>query len=348
MPLRPPTHDLLVRAARGEATERTPIWLMRQAGRSDPAYLRYREEHPAPLEALFRSPEHAANISLLPERFGVDGIIFYQDILTLLTPMGAHFVFNPGPSLQAPIDTVAALDALHTFDVERELAFVGETFDRIDAQLAGRLPVLGFAGAPLTLAAFVLQGGSFGHTADRFQAFLKNEHAALHRFLEKCTEATIAYLRYQTRCGVVAVQLFESVAYLLSPQQYRDFALPYQQQIFRALKGEVITIQFAREWNDLASLQAAGADIVSLPSTISVREARAALGPRQVLQGNLDNHLLAHGPWEEVEASARRILAEGAHTAHIFNLSHGLLRETPFERIERLVRIVRGEADQQG
>lgn len=341
MPLTPPTHDLLVRAARGERTERTPVWLMRQAGRSDPAYRRYREEHPAPLEELFRSPEHAAKISLLPERFGVDGIIFYQDILTPLSPMGAHFVFAPGPQLETPIDSVAALDALHTFDVRDHLSFVGETFDRIDAQLLGRLPVLGFAGAPLTLAAFVLEGKSFGDSAERFHTFMRDEPDALHRFLAKCTAMTIDYLRYQAACGVVAVQLFESVAYLLSDEDYAAFALPYQQQIFDALRGEIITIQFAREWQDLGALYASGADILSLPAQISIRQARTALGPRQVLQGNLDNHLLAHGTWEDAAREVRRVIAEGAHSAHIFNLSHGLLRDTPFDHVKKLVQLVR-------
>jgi len=341
MPLTPPTHDLLVRAARGERTERTPVWLMRQAGRSDPAYRAYRDAHPAPLETLFRSPEHAAKISLLPERFGVDGIIFYQDILTPLTPMGAHFVFAPGPVLESPIDNVAKLDALHTFDVRHHLGFVGETFERIDAQLQGRLPVLGFAGAPLTLAAFVLEGKSFGDSAARFRAFMQEEPDALHRFLDKATDMTIEYLRYQAACGVVAVQLFESVAYLLTPGEYASFALPYQQRIFQSLRGVVKTIQFAREWNDLHSLHAAGADIVSLPAGINVGSARALLGSEQVLQGNLDNHLLAYGDWDEAERTARQILEQGAHTAHIFNLSHGLLRDTPFDRVEKLVQLVR-------
>lgn len=344
MPLTPSTHDLFARAARGERTERAPVWLMRQAGRSDPAYCKYREEHPAPLEELFRSPLHAAHISLLPERFGVDAIIFYQDILTPLTPMGAHFVFAPGPVLERPIATVADLDTLHTFDVARELGFVGETFERIDAQLQGRLPVLGFAGAPLTLAAFVLEGKSFGGHAARFRDFMQREPAALHRFLETATEMTIAYLQYQAGCGVAAVQLFESAAYLLTLGEYREFALPYQQRVFTALRGQVKTIHFARGWADLDTLHAAGADILSLPREINIAQARAALGTAQVIQGNLDNQLLVTGPWEEIEREARRILAEGAHTGHIFNLSHGLLKETPFEHVTRLVGLVRSGA----
>lgn len=341
MPLTPARHDLFARAARGERTERAPIWLMRQAGRSDPAYCAYRAARTAPLEELFRSPEHAAVISLLPERFGVDAIIFYQDILTPLSPMGAHFVFSPGPVLTAPVETARDLDALDVFDVRACLGFVGETFEQIDAQLQGRLPVLGFAGAPLTLAAFVIEGKSFGHSADRFRAFMHAEPEALHRFLAKAARMTIDYLAYQAACGVAAVQLFESAAYLLTPEEYAAFALPYQQQIFAALRGKVKTINFARGWGDLGSLHAAGADILSLPKEISIAQARAALGPAQVLQGNLDNELMVRGPWEEIEREAARILEEGAHTGHIFNLSHGLLKETPFEHVTRLVEFVR-------
>ena len=341
MILRPSTHDLFARAAQGQKTERTPVWMMRQAGRCDPAYRAYRAEHAAPLEVMFRSPEHAAHLSLLPERFGVDAIIFYQDILTPLTPMGADFVFAPGPVLRQPVQTVAELDTLHGYDPAAELPFVAETFARIDAQLAGRLPVLGFAGAPLTLAVFVIEGKSFGDDAARFRAFMAEEPEALHRFLDKATQMTIDYLRYQAGCGVAAVQLFESAAYLLSSEEYATFALPYQQRIFEALRGTVKTINFARGWRDLASLHAAGADILSLPAEIGITGARAQLGPAQVVQGNLDKHRLLSNDWPAIVRAARNVLDEGAHTGHIFNLSHGLLKETPFDNVARLVALVR-------
>ena len=331
-----PTNDLLLRALHGERTERTPIWLMRQAGRTDPAYLKLREENPLPLELLFRHPGLAAQITLLPARFGVDALILYQDILTPLTPMGAHFRFAPGPVLDAPVDVTQ----LTLYDVSAELAFVGESLDRVQA-LQSDLPVLGFAGAPLTLLVFILQGGSFSTDAGTALDFLRLHGEAAHAALAKLTAQTISYLHYQAMHGVAAVQLFESAAYLLTHELYHEFALPYQRQIFTALKGVVPTINFARAWPHIEDLAEAGSDIVSLPADISIAEARAALGPKRVLQGNLDNHLLAHGPWDEVERRARQCIHEGQHTGHIFNLSHGLLKETPPERVAKLVQLVR-------
>jgi len=327
---------------RGERTERTPIWLMRQAGRTDPEYLKLREEAGLSLEELFRHPELAAKISLLPKRLGVDAIIYYQDILTPLSPMGAHFVFAPGPLLEKRLETLEDIEALHTYEVEVELPFIRETFSRIQDALAGEIPVLGFAGAPLTLAVFLLEGESFGAQAARSLAFLREQPEAAHRLLEKLTQMTIDFLRYQAACGVAAVQLFESAALLLDPKIYAEFALPYQQRIFAALRGTVPTIHFARELDDLYALDAAGADIISLPASISVSQAREVLGAARVFQGNLDNQLLAYGEWDNIETAARACVAAGRHQGHIFNLSHGLLRETPYAHVQALVELVRG------
>lgn len=334
-------NDLLIQAAEGRATERTPVWLMRQAGRSDPEYNRMKEAAGLPLEQLFRHPEWAAKLSLLPKRFGVDGVILFQDILTPLTPMGAHFVFAPGPRLVNPIRTPEEVAALHTYKVSAEMGFVGETIHLIHEALDGDLPVLGFAGAPATLAVFILENGSFGDQADSALSFFRNYPGQTHELLEKLTDMTIDYLKYQITHGVSAVQLFESAAYLMSPDLYDEFALPYQQRVFRALRGTVPTIHFAREWNDLMRLDAAGADIISLPSAISIREARKQLGAHRVFQGNLDNQLLARGSRESIARAARACIAEGGHRGHIFNLSHGLLRDTPFENVTYLIDLVR-------
>lgn len=330
-------NDTFIRALRGETTPYTPIWMMRQAGRTDPAYLKLKDEAALPLEDLFRHPAYATEITLLPKRFGVDALIYFQDILTPLTPMGAHFVFAPGPKLVDKVESVADVDRLHGYDVEAELPFVQYTFESIFDQLGEALPVLGFAGAPLTLAVFILEGKSFGETASRAMTFMAEQPEALHRLLDRITEMTIAYLKYQARCGVAAVQLFESAAFLLTPEQYHEFALPYQQRIFAALKGVVPTINFAREWNSLEDLDAGGADVISLPSTIHLRDARAQLGANRVFQGNVDNHLLAYGSEEDIAAAVEDCVLAGEHRGHLFNLSHGLLRETPFDRVLRLV-----------
>ncbi|MBI1318144.1 MAG: uroporphyrinogen decarboxylase [Candidatus Hydrogenedens sp.] len=334
-------NDLFERAARGERTERTPVWLMRQAGRTDPEYLKLRESVGLPLEALFRHPELATRISLLPQRLGVDAIIFYQDILTPLSPMGGHFVFAPGPVLENPIERVEDLDRFEPYDIAAQLPFVRETLLSIRGELDDSLPVLGFAGAPLTLAVFLIEGGSFSHSAPKSLHWLHENPAAVHRLLERLTAMTIAYLQYQAECGVAAVQLFESAAFLLDDPLYEQFALPYQQAIFAALKPYVKSIVFARDWNRLDHLAAAGADIISLPASISITEARSQLGASQVLQGNLDNKMLVKGAPAGIAAAAEACVREGGHQGHIFNLSHGLLKETPFENVQCVVDTVR-------
>jgi uroporphyrinogen decarboxylase len=333
-------NDLFIRAARGEKTPRTPIWMMRQAGRTDPEYNKLKEEAGLPLHELFRHPELAAQISLLPKRIGVDAIIYFQDILTPLAPMGAEFIFNSGPEFEKDFRSVEALDALHRYDVSDELPFIPETFRLVRESLNGALPVLGFAGAPLTLAVFMIQGASFGARAVRFAAFLDEEPKAMHRLLDKLTDMTINYLRLQIDAGAAAWQLFESAAYLFSLEQYREFALPYQQRIFDALRGAVPTIMFARDWTDLDTLNASGADILSLASLPSIAQARERLGQDRVFQGNLNNELLATGSKDAISEAARECIRQGGHHGHIFNLSHGLLRETPFENVCHLVNVV--------
>lgn len=337
-------NTLFERAARGEATERPPVWLMRQAGRTDPAYNALKEEAGLPLEDLFRHPDLAAEISLLPRRIGVDAIIYFQDILTPLTPMGAHFRFRPGPVLDPPVRTRADVARLRHYDVAAELPFIPAIFEQIHRALGGALPVLGFAGAPLTLAVFLAEGGSFGASAPRALAMLRDAPGVAHELLDRLTAMTMDYLMLQVASGVAAVQLFESAAYLFDEALYREFALPYQQRIFAALKGRVKTIVFARDWPHVADLGAAGADIVSLPSSVTIREARAVLGPNQVVQGNLSNRLLAEGTPEAIDEAAKACITAGECRGHIFNLDHGLLRQTPFERVQQVVQTVRHHA----
>ncbi len=334
-------NDLVIRALRGEKTHRTPIWMMRQAGRTDPEYKRLREVAALPLEHLFRHVDWATRITMLPQRFGVDALILFQDILTLLSGMGAHFVFAPGPKLSADLNSTAALRNLHLFDVQDEMRFVGETLQQVIEETQYALPVLGFAGAPLTLLVFLVEGKSFGTSADKAKEFLDSEPELALEIIDKITDMTIDYLNYQADSGAAAVQLFESAAYLLSKEQYETFALPAQQRIFKALKSRLPTIIFSRDWPHLDHLKSASADVISLPAGISIAEARHFLGATHPIQGYLDNKLLLRGPWDVVCAEARRVLLEGNRTAHVFNLSHGLLQETPFENVINLVAYVK-------
>lgn len=337
------TNDLFMRAVRNETLLRPPVWMMRQAGRTDPEYLALKEKTNKSLEELFRDPAIATEVSLLPKRLGIDAIIYFQDILTPLAPMGCEFLFRPGPITEHPIRSRADIDRLKLYPMEAHLNFIGETFDRLYTTLAGEMPVLGFAGSPLTLAVFMIEGKSFGAKAEKALDFIQNHPEDTHVLLEKLTQMTIAYLEYQIASGAAAVQLFESAAFLLTPEQYHEFALPYQQRIFNALRGKVPTIQFAREWDLLSDLGAAGADIVSLPSSVTIHEARQVLGDDQIVQGNLSNRLLCEGSFAEIEAAARACVESGQHRGHIFNLDHGLLRETPYENIQFLMKVLKEE-----
>jgi uroporphyrinogen decarboxylase len=342
------THDsLFMRAARGETTERPPIWLMRQAGRSDPVYREIREAFARPLEDLFRSPELACMITLLPVRWGVDAAIIFQDILTPLYGMGAPFVFRPGPQPETPFKELADFDRLHLFDMAEGLPSLGRLYEMLCNALRDTdVPLLGFAGAPFTLFAFMAENGSPPSDLPQTRALMTQHPRETRSILELLANMTVDYLKFHISCGADAVQLFESVGNLLSPDEYAEWMLPYQQQVFDGLRetGKP-TIFFARRHDTLipaAMLQAAGATILSLPQGYSIKAVRAALGADVVIQGNLDNHLLADGDEEAILAATAACIEEGGCRGHIFNLSHGLLPHTPFENVRLLVETVRG------
>lgn len=326
-----PENDLLLRAARGERTERTPVWMMRQAGRFDPEYRRLRDRVDQPLEVLFRTPDVAAEISLLPKRFGVDAIIFYQDILTPLAPMGAEFVFQPGPVLTDPIRGAPDVERLRRYDPTDCLPFVAEELRLIQQALGGELPVLGFAGAPLTLAFFLIEGQSPGRDPRRAKRFLQEEPQRAHQLLTLLADMTVDYLAFQIEAGADAVQLFESVADLLTEEEYRTFAHPYQVHVLHKLATTVPTILFVKEQPWLELMLETGADVLSVGACVDLAEAKRRVGRRAALQGNVNNELVARGSLAQIDAAVRDCVAAGGHEGHILNLSHGLLKETPFE-----------------
>lgn len=331
-------NDSLLRAADGQRTERVPVWLMRQAGRYDPRYLRLKEESGMTLYQLFRHPRLAAEISLLPRDLDVDAIIFFQDILTLLSPMGADFVFDNGPRLAHPLPDY--LD-LKQCDVADKLSFVGDTLDLLDKELAGDLPVLGFAGAPLTLAAFILEGGSPKSKAPHLMTAIHDEPKRLRSLLQKLTRATCDYLNYQIEHGVAGVQLFESVAHLLTPEIYEDFALPCHQEIFAALDPSAISIMFARDFHDLHLVRRSGARVISLPRDTDIATARQELGSETIVQGNVSNRLLLEGNPQEIEQAVHACIAAGEKRGHILNLSHGVLPGTPYDNVRCFMQAAR-------
>ena len=336
-----PKNDLLIRAARRQRTERTPVWLMRQAGRFDPQYRALRQRVNLPLEDVFRTPDLAAEISLLPERLGVDAIIMYQDILTPLAPMGAPFVFRPGPVLESPPRTTADIEALRLYDPATELAFVPETLRRVRRELDGALPLLGFAGAPLTLAWFLVEGKSPGAQPKNARALMGANPGLFHRLLEKLADMTVDYLALQIETGADAVQLFESAGDLLSEEEYKEFAHPYQVRVFSKLAARVPTILFVKEQPFVDVMAEVGTDVLSVGRCVDLAEARRRWGQRVAFQGNLDNRLLVSGSLEDIDQAVRACVQAGEHQGHILNLNHGLLPDTPFENVCRLIQTCR-------
>ena len=330
-------NDLVLRAARREHTERTPVWLMRQAGRSDPAYRQLRDESALSLEETFRNADLAAEISLLPRRIGVDAIIFFQDILTPLAPMGAPFVFRPGPVLEEPIRTPADIDKLCLFDPASELPFVGKTLSLITKALAGDLPVLGFAGAPLTLAFFLIEGKSPGTEPLRTRNLMRSKPAAFHGLLDTLADMTAAYLLYQIESGADAVQLFESVADLITQEEYESFAHPYHEKIFAKITGQVPTVLFAKEQPNIELMASSGADVLSIGACIDVADAKKRVGDKVAIQGNIDNRVVAYESAARIEKEVRACVRAGGQNSHILNLNHGLLPDTPFESVCHLI-----------
>lgn len=330
-------NDLFLRAARRERTERTPVWLMRQAGRFDPRYREIRQRAGLTLEQMFRTPDLAAEISLLPKRFGVDAIIFFQDILTPLDPMGAKFVFRPGPVIESPIRTADDVARLKPFDPSDKLDFVPRTLKLVQDALAGDLPLLGFAGAPLTLAFFLIEGKSPSPNPAHAQAMMRSAPNLFGRLLDRLTDMTVDYLSLQIDAGVDAVQLFESCADLVSPEEYRRFAHACQVKIFAELDRRAVTILFAKDQPAVDLMADSGADVLSISSRVDLAEAKRQCGDRVALQGNVDSQLLATGSAEQIDDAVRRCIEAGESQGHILNLGHGVLKDTPVDNVQRMI-----------
>jgi uroporphyrinogen decarboxylase len=336
------SNDLLHRAANHLPVPRVPVWLMRQAGRADPEYRAYRDRAGLSLHELFRNPDHAAAISLLPRRLGVDAIILYQDILTSLAPMGADFDFRPGPILERPIRHGDQVAALRRIDPARELAFVGESIRAVRSELGGALPLIGFAGAPFTLAAFLVRGASPLADLAQVLSFAREQPGPFAALIERLTDTTIDYLRYQIECGAQAVQLFESVGDGIPPDDYDRYAHPSHQRIFAALRPDIPSILFVRGSPYVDRMLDSGAAVLSVGEKTSLGDVLRRGAGRVAVQGNVDNRILAEGSLDDVDSAVRACIADSGGRGHILNLNHGLLPDTPFENIERFVSAARG------
>lgn len=331
--------SLFLRAAWGEDTGRAPLWLMRQAGRYLPEYLAIKAK--SSFWEMVRTPELAAEVSLQPlRRFPLDAAIIFSDIMTPLTAMGVEIAFNPGPVVANPIRSRAQIEALRMPEAEEIAPFLGEAIGITQKELEPRnIPVIGFGGAPLTLATYLVQG-SGSKEYEEFRAFLRLEPRATHALLAKLTELSVRYLRMQIEAGAQAIQLFDSWAGLHSWETYREFSLPYNAAIFRALEGlGVPRIYLAVGSSHLYPIIAElPCEAVSVDWRLSLDRVRPQLAGK-TLQGNLDPSVLLASR-EAITREAHKVLRAGQGGAHIFNLGHGVIRTTPPDHVAHLAETV--------
>ncbi len=331
-----------LRACRREPVDRTPVWFMRQAGRYMSEYRAVRAKYS--LLDICRQPDLAAEVTVQPVRaLGVDAAILFADILLPLIPMGIQLEFaaGEGPVIHNPIHAPADVTALRPVDPSESLGYVMEAVRLIRRELDGRTPLIGFAGAPFTLASYLVEGGSSRNYV-RVKQLMYGDRRTWHALMGKLARVVADYLVAQVEAGAQAVQLFDSWAGALSPDDYREHVLPYSQIVFDALKASGMpAIHFGTNTATLLPLmQEAGGDVIGLDWRTPLDWGWNALGPDVAVQGNLDPVALL-APRSELERHVRAVLAQAAgRPGHIFNLGHGILPETPVENVKAVVEMV--------
>jgi uroporphyrinogen decarboxylase len=325
--------SLFLDAAWGKDTSRAPVWMMRQAGRYLPEYRALKEKHG--FWTMCRTPELAAEITMQPvRRLGVDAAILFQDIMTPLPPMGIDIEFRPGPVISSPLRGKEQVAALVIPDKDELVPFVAEAIKLIRTE--SKVPLIGFGGAPLTLATYLVQG-SGSKEYEEFRQFLRYAPEVAHQLLEKLTEVSIRYLSKQIEAGAQAIQLFDSWAGLHDAKTYAEFARPYNERIFKALEAyKVPRLYIAIGSSHLYSeIQKLSCEVVSVDWRLPLSVVRPMLKGK-TLQGNLDPAVL-FAPKDIIKQEAQRVLAEGLGGAHIFNLGHGIMQHTNPDNAQLLI-----------
>ena len=320
----------------------TPVWFMRQAGRYMSEYRALRERYS--LLEICRQPELAVAVTLQPvDVLEVDAAILFSDLLLPFTPLGLPFDFvkGEGPAVENPIRSAADVERLQRFEPRDSLRHVLETIRILRQELDGRVPLIGFGGAPFTLAAYAIEGGpSTGYA--RTKTFMYSHPAAWHRLCERFADIIAEYMRAQIDAGAQAIQIFDSWAGALSQTDYREFALPHTTRIFDGLKDRgVPLIHFGVGTTAiLGDIAATGWDVIGVDWRMALDDAWSAIGEDRAIQGNLDPTLLL-GPSDRLVAAASDVLRRAAgRPGHVFNLGHGVLPATPLERVQELARYV--------
>lgn len=335
--------DRLLQACRREKVDVTPIWLMRQAGRYMAEYRALRERYS--ILELIRTPDLATAVTLQPIKvFNLDAAIIFSDILPLLIGMGLDidFVKGDGPVVHNPLRTTEDIEALITPPAESAMHFTLEAIKQVKGELAGKLPLIGFSGAPFTLASYAIEGGSSRHYL-KTKALMYEQPDTWHHLMEKLAKVIGGYLSAQVEAGADLVQLFDSWVGALSPADYQEYVLPYSRQAIAIArqKHHVPLVHFSTGTGAMLPLiKEAGGDVISVDWRIDLVEANRQLGLEVALQGNLDPVVLL-APIPEIKKQAARILdSVQGRPGYIFNLGHGILQQTPVDHVAALVDFV--------
>jgi len=332
---------LFLRACRGEKTERAPLWVMRQAGRYLPEYRAVREK--VSFLELCKTPALAAEVTLQPiRRFGFDAAILFSDLLVPLEAMGLAVEFtDKGPSLPEPVRTPADLARVSTFDPETRTGYVGETIRLVRKELPADVPLIGFAGAPFTVATYAIEGKT-GKTFGETKKFFYRHPAEARRLLAVIGEATRDYLVAQVRAGAQAIQIFDSWVGVVSPEDWDELVLEPTRALVAAVRETGVPVIYFPNGATtiLDRIAAVGADVYGIDWRLPLDVARARLGGDVAVQGNLDPSLLL-GPVSVLERRAADVVRRGGKHGHVFNLGHGITPDVPVENVAALVAAVR-------
>lgn len=338
-----PKNDLLLRAAKNQPVERTPIWLMRQAGRYMKEYRQLREIAGS-FKNFYKNPELAVKASILPKKLlDIDATIIFSDILTPLESIGMKFDFKEGegPVFENPIRSEEDIDNLKPFNRE-DVWYVGEIIKGVNQELSREIPTIGFCGAPFTLAAYMIEGRG-SKDFKKTKSFMYNNPDAFKKLLDKLSQMLIDYLNFQIESGADAVQVFDSWAGHLSPSAYREFGLPAVKKIIDGLKRDnIVVIHFVKgACGFLDDILQSGADTYSVDWMVDIGKVKQKIYPTATVQGNLDPYVL-YADRQVIKHQAKTIIDSwGRDSGHIFNLGHGLMPDMEFDKVKFLVDTVK-------
>jgi uroporphyrinogen decarboxylase len=335
------TSSRFLKACRREAVDATPVWFMRQAGRYMQEYRALRSQYS--LLDICRTPDLATEVTLQPvRRLEIDAAILFSDLLLPLGPMGLPFDFikGEGPQIERPIEGPADIERLRVFEPREGLGYVLAAIRQIQRELGGRVPLIGFAGAPFTLASYAIEGGHSNNFA-KTKALMYGHSEDWHRLCEKLSRVVADLLVAQIEAGVDAVQVFDSWVGALDAGDYREFARPHTRAIFDSIGTRVPTIHFGTGTSTiLEELRDAGGDVIGVDWRIAIDDAWTRIGPDHAVQGNLDPTLLLGPPGRMLQQTDAVLQRVGGRAGHIFNLGHGILPSTPVEHVQMLAHYV--------